>query len=263
MQIAVVQFEAGPDVEQNIDRMVSRVREAATRGADLVVLPEIWNVGYFSFENYGDHAEPIDGPTMTRIRELAASLDIYLHTGSFVECDGGNWYNTSGVVAPDGELLGTYRKIHLFGYESEEQRLLTPGEEVTAIETELGTVGLTTCYDLRFPDLYQALLDRGVEMLLVTSAWPEARLDHWRLLTRTRALETQTVLAAANLAGTNAGVALAGRSRVVDPNGVAIVDAGTGTRTAIAEIDRAAVSEAREAFPVLEDRRFDLEDESE
>lgn len=259
MQIAVVQFEAGSDVEQNIDRAVGRVRAAANRGADLIVLPEIWNVGYFAFENYRRHAEPIDGPTMTRLRELAATLDVYLHTGSIVERDGGDCYNTSGLVAPDGELLGTYRKLHLFGYDSEEQRLLTPGEAVTAVETELGTVGLTTCYDLRFPELYRALLDRGVELLVVTSAWPEARLDHWRLLTRTRALETQAILAAANLAGTNAGVALAGRSCVVDPNGVAIADAGTGRRTAMAEIDRSAVPDAREAFPVLPDRRFDRE----
>jgi predicted amidohydrolase len=259
MQIAVVQFEAGPDVEQNIDRATDRVRAAADRGADLVVLPEVWTVGYFAFENYRSHAEPIDGPTMTRLQELAAELEIHLHTGSIVERDGEDCYNTSGLIGPDGALLDTYRKLHLFGYDSEEQRLLTPGEEVTAIETALGTVGLTTCYDLRFPELYRTLLNRGVELLLVTSAWPDARLDHWRLLTRTRALETQTILAAANLAGTNAGVDLAGRSCIVDPNGVAVADAGTGTRTATAEFDRSAVENAREEFPVLGDRRFELE----
>lgn len=259
MHIAVVQFEAGPDIDRNVDRALDRVRAAANRGADLIVLPEIWNVGYFTFENYRSGAEPIDGPTMTRLADLAAELGVYLHTGSIVEIDDGDYYNASGLIDPAGELLGTYRKIHLFGYDSREQHLLTPGEQVTAIETAFGTVGLTTCYDLRFPELYRALLESGVELLLVTSAWPDARLEHWQLLTRTRALESQAFLAAANLAGTNAGVDLAGRSRIVDPNGVPRADAGTGSRTVVADVDLAEVGAVREEFPVLQDRRTDLE----
>ncbi len=259
MRLAAVQVEVGSDVDQNVDQTVDRVREAARRGADLIVLPEIWNVGYFAFDQYRDHAESVDGPTMSRLRELAAALDVYLHTGSIVEVDGGDYYNTSGLIGPDGELLDTYRKIHLFGYGSEEQRLLTSGDRVTAVDTAVGTIGLTTCYDLRFPELYRTLLDRGVELLAVTSAWPIARLDHWELLTRTRALESQAVLVAANLTGTNAGVDLAGRSRVVDPTGVPVADAGTGSRTAIADIDLASVSRERAEFPVLQDRRFDVE----
>lgn len=259
MQLAVVQFEADPDVSQNVERACERVRAAAARGGELIVLPEIWNVGYFAFDQYREAAEPIDGPTMQRLQGLAAELDVYLHTGSIVEVDGGDYYNTSALIDPDGEVLDTYRKIHLFGYDSREQQLLTPGERVTAIETQFGTVGLTTCYDLRFPALYRALLEAGVDLMLVCSAWPQARLDHWQLLTRTRALESQVMLAAANLAGTNAGVELAGRSCIVDPTGVPVADAGTGTGTVLAEFDPSAVAAAREEFPVLDDRRFEVE----
>lgn len=258
MRVATVQFEAAPDPDMNVATAESRVRDAASDGADIVVLPEIWNVGYFAFDQYASQAEPIDGPTMTRLRELADELDIHLHTGSIVERDGDDLYNTSGLVDPSGELLDTYRKIHLFGYESEESRLLTPGERIVAIDTPLGTFGLTTCYDLRFPELYRALADAGIEMLLITSAWPNARLEHWLLLNRARALENQVFLAAANLAGTNNGVGLAGQSLIVDPWGVPIANAGTGDRMNTIDIDLGEVETTRAEFPALADRQLEL-----
>lgn len=259
MRVAAVQFEPGPGVDENVERMVGRVEAAATDGADLVVLPEIWNVGYFVFDGYEPGAEPLDGPTMTGLRELAEDLGVYLHTGSIVECDGDHLHNTSALVSPDGELLDAYRKVHLFGYDSAERDLLTPGERVVTVETDLGTVGLSTCYDLRFPELYRAMVDAGVELLLVASAWPAARLEHWQLLTRTRAVESQAYLVAANLAGTSGGVDLAGRSVVVDPWGVPVADAGRGEGAAVAEVDLGGVGRVREEFPALADRRDDLD----
>jgi predicted amidohydrolase len=256
MNVAAVQLAVGDDVESNVGTVTGRVREAAAAGADLVVLPEIWNVGYFDFGSYESKAEPLDGPTMSRLRRLADNLSIYLHTGSIVEEDNGGLYNTSGLVAPDGELLDTYRKMHLFGYNSEEAKLLTPGDRIVSIETNFGTVGLTTCYDLRFPALYRALVDRGVELLLVTSAWPDARIEHWQLLNRVRAIESQTFLVAANLTGTNHGVELAGQSLVIDPWGVPIANAGTGERTAQTAIDLDEIPAVRDDFPILGDRRL-------
>ncbi|RYJ19568.1 carbon-nitrogen family hydrolase [Halogeometricum borinquense] len=256
MNVAAVQLTAEESVEANVERAVSRVRDAAKRGAELVVLPEMWNVGYFAFDAYDDAAEPLDGPTATRLAELADELDIHLHGGSIVERDGDDLYNTSLLFDPAGERIASYRKIHLFGYESEESTILTPGEEVCAVETDLGTVGLTTCYDLRFPELYRQLVERGVELLLVTSAWPAARSDHWHLLTRTRAVENQLFLVAANLTGTNRGVELGGQSVVVDPWGIQRANAGNGDRTVTAEIDRETVEEVRAEFPALHDRRF-------
>jgi len=259
MYVGAVQFEAGMDKAENRRNVEARIRDAAADGVDLIVLPEIWNVGYFNFEEYASGAEPIDGPTMTRLQGLADELDVYLHTGSIVEGDGDDLYNTSGLVSPEGELLDTYRKVHLFGYESEESQLLTPGERVVTIKTEIGTVGLTTCYDLRFPELYRAMVDRGAELLLITSAWPAARLEHWQLLNRVRAIESQTFLAAANLTGTNGGVDLAGQSVVVDPWGIPLANAGTSERTATASVDLDDVVEVRENFPILGDRRIEAD----
>ena len=156
-------------------------------------------------------------------------------------------------------MLGTYRKVHLFGYGSEEQALLGAGERVVTVETDLGTIGLSTCYDLRYPESYRMMVDAGAEVFLVASAWPNARLEHWQLLTRTRALERQAFLVAANLAGANAGVDLAGRSVVVDPWGVPVADAGRGERTAVADVDLDDDRAAREEFPALADRRIDAD----
>jgi len=258
VRVAAVQFEAGPDVGENVDRMVGRVEAAAGAGADLVVLPEIWNVGYFDFDGYEAGAESLDGPTMRRLRGTAAEFGVYLHAGSIVERDGDALYNTSALLSPAGELLDTYRKVHLFGYDSRERDLLSPGERVVAVETDLGTVGLSTCYDLRFPELYRAMVDDGVEVLLVASAWPAARRDHWRLLTRTRAVESQAFLIAANLSGTNGGVDLAGHSVVVDPWGDPFAEAGTGEGTVVADVDVSEVERVRGEFPALSDRRMRL-----
>jgi len=258
MRIATVQMKARADPEENVAHAEERIVDAADRGADLVVLPEIWNLGYFAFDAYEANAEPVDGPTMTRLQALADDLGIYLHTGSIVETDGDDLYNTSGLVSPAGELLDTYRKIHTFGYGSREQELLTPGERVVTVETELGTIGMTTCYDLRFPELFRALVDEGAELFLITSAWPIPRLEHWLLLNRLRAVENQLFLAASNLVGENRGVELAGHSLVVDPWATPLANAGFHERTVIADVDMGMVRDAREEFPALADRRFDL-----
>jgi predicted amidohydrolase len=256
MNVAAVQLVARDSPEANLEQVERRVRSAAENGAEVVVLPEMWNVGYFAFDRYDAAAEPLDGPTMRRLEALADELGIFLHTGSIVERDGEDRYNTSALLSPSGDRLGTYRKVHLFGYESEEATLLTPGESLCAIETAFGTVGLTTCYDLRFPALYRALVDEGVEMLLVTSAWPQARIEHWHALTRTRAIESQVYLVAANLAGENRGVELGGQSVVVDPWGVQRANAGEGPSTVHADLSLDEVRSVRESFPILEDRRL-------
>ncbi|WP_144906301.1 carbon-nitrogen family hydrolase [Halobellus captivus] len=261
MQVAAVQLLARSDPESNRERAESWIRAAAAEGADLVVLPELWPVGYFAFDAYRDAAESIPGPTTDWLAALADELSIHLHGGSLVERDddGGsdaNLYNTSVLFGPDGGLLCTYRKVHLFGYDSEESALLSPGSEACAVETDLGTVGLTTCYDLRFPELYRSLVDSGVEILLVTSAWPRERMDHWHLFTRTRAVENQSILVAANLTGSICDVELGGESVVVDPWGVERANAGRGERTVHTTVDLDEVRETRESFPALADRRL-------
>lgn len=259
MQLATAQFEPRDSVAANREVAENRIRMAADAGADLVILPEIWNVGYFNFDRYESDAEPITGETIGLIRDLAAELDIAIHAGSIVERDGDNLYNTSVFVDRQGNIRDTYRKMHLFGYESAENDLLTSGDNIVCFDTEFGRVGMATCYDLRFPGLFRAISDQNVDLLLIASAWPLARLEHWLMLTRVRAFEHQVFLAAANLVGTNCGTQLGGNSCIVDPWGTILANAGERERTVHATIDHNDLDHARDEFPVLADRRLTLE----
>jgi predicted amidohydrolase len=134
--------------------------------------------------------------------------------------------------------------------------LLSPGARADVAETPLGTVGMTTCYDLRFPELYRVLVDRGAQLVVVPAAWPAARLEHWRLFTRARAVENQVFLLACNAAGTQAGVRLGGHSVVVDPWGRVVAEAGDDEEVLLAELDLQTLTDIRTEFPVLDDRRL-------
>jgi len=248
--------DESPDERRNrADDMVDQAR-----GADLVVLPELWAPGYFAFDHYPERAEPLDGPTVAWGRAWAESLDAYVHLGSIVERDeAGRLYNTAVMVAPDGSIAHTYRKIHVFGYASREAELLTPGERVDVVETAFGTVAATTCYDLRFPELWRSLVDRGATTVVVPAAWPAARREHWRLFTSTRAVEEQVLVIAVNATGIqDGGVELGGHSRVVDPWGTVLVEAGEKEEVVWCDVDPAVVESVRAEFPVLADRRWPL-----
>ncbi|WP_018685850.1 carbon-nitrogen family hydrolase [Actinokineospora enzanensis] len=251
MRIALIQV-ASPAEEtpaQRRERVAAMVADA--RGADLVVLPELWAVGYFAFDAYEHAAESLEGPTVTTAREWARALNAHVHLGSIVERDErGRLFNTAVSIAPDGSIAQTYRKIHVFGYASREAQLLTAGDRVAVSDT----VGLTTCYDLRFPELWRSMVDRGAETVVVPAAWPAARREHWRLFTSCRAVEEQVLVIACNAVGTQHGTELAGTSRIVDPWGTVLVEAGTDEGVTTAEVDPAVVAATRAEFPVLADR---------
>lgn len=259
MRVALVQVDS-PDAEPVPDRRArvdDLVRSAA--GADLVVLPELWAAGYFAFDSYAGEAEPFDGPTVTAARGWARELNAHVHLGSFVERGpDGRLCNTAVLVAPDGEVAHVYRKIHVFGYQSREAELLTPGDDVRVAATTFGPVAATTCYDLRFPELWRGLVDGGARLVIVPAAWPAARLAHWRLFTSGRAVEQQIVLIACNATGTHGGAELGGHSRVVDPWGTVLTEAATEPGITWCDVDADEVERARTRFPVLADRRGDL-----
>jgi predicted amidohydrolase len=249
IQMAVVE----DDKTATIEKAVGLVRKA--RDADLVILSELWNVGFMSFERYVSEAEGKDGPTLSTFRDLARELKIHLHTGSFVEEDGGKYYNSSYLLSPEGEILGNFRKVHLFGFNSRETQILTRGEEVVVIETELGTFGLATCYDLRFPELFRRMVEKGAEVFLVCSAWPYPRLEHWIMLNRVRALENQCFLVSSNSVGLNRGSQFVGHSMIVDPWGIALASGGDEETVLRSEIDLNELKSTRERFPALADRQ--------
>ena len=176
-----------------------------------------------------------------------------LHAGSFLERDGDDLYNTSVVFGPDGEVLATYRKIHLFGFDTGEAVTLSAGNEVVTLETPLGTTGLATCYDLRFPEMFRELTYAGATAVLVPTGWPAARIGHWDLLTAARATENQMWLIGANSAGISNGTPMGGHTLVADPWGeVSLSDA----EVLLMDLDPQRPAAVRADFPVLRDRRL-------
>jgi predicted amidohydrolase len=185
---------------------------------------------------------------------VAKELQVYLHTGSFVEKLEGKYYNSSYLLSPEGEVLANYHKIHLFGYHSREDEILSSGNAVVVAKTPLGNFGFATCYDLRFPELFRRMVEKGVDVFLITSAWPYPRLEHWMILNRVRALENQCFLVSANSVGMNMGIQFVGHSMVVDPWGVTRASGGDEEMIVQTEIDLKEVGEARKRFPALADR---------
>jgi len=241
------------DKKTAIHKAVEDIRKA--RGADLIVLPELWNIGFMSFDRYVSEAEDRNGPTLTALRNTARELKVHLHTGSFVEREGDRLFNSSYLLSPQGEMLANYRKVHLFGYHSKETQILNPGNQVIVAETPLGKIGMATCYDLRFPELFRRMMERGAELFLICSAWPYPRLEHWILLNRARALENQCFLVSANSVGLNGGSQFVGHSMMVNPWGIILASGGDDETVLRAEVDLREVRSARERFPALADRQ--------
>lgn len=263
VRASLLQIHVDPDesVDSRRDRVSSLVR--AQSGADLVVLPELWPVGAFAYERFAaeaEEADPATGPTALAMSAAARDAGVWLHAGSIVEkgTEGGALYNTSLVFSPSGELAATYRKIHRFGFDRGEATMMSAGTDPVTVPHPQATLGLATCYDLRFPELFRALIDaepHGARVLVVPAGWPAKRADHWTLFARTRAVENQCFVLACGTAGSHAGVAQAGRSAVIDPWGEVLAES-TGTEEAVvtADLDLSQVDKVRESFPVLKDR---------
>jgi predicted amidohydrolase len=255
MRIASIQLKVIEESKEKALEHASRMIRKC-QGADLILLPELWNIGFMSFDRYREEAETQGGPTLTLLRILAKELSCHLHTGSFVERQRNRFYNSSFLLNPKGEILGNYKKIHLFTYHSQEVEILTPGTSVAVIPTDFGNVGLATCYDLRFPEMFRKMLDQGAEFFLISAAWPSSRLDHWLLLNRTRALENLSWLISSNSVGINRGIPLAGHSLAIDPMGQIVAGGNEEECVVWTEGDREIVLRARAEFPALRDRVF-------
>jgi predicted amidohydrolase len=265
VKLALIQFDVdlGRAPEKTRTLAAAKVHEAAEDGADLVVLPELWLHGAFDPAPWPDGAEPLHGETAQAMREAAMDCGVVLHAGSIVErTPDGRLYNTSLVFDAEGELLAGYRKIHRFGFDRGEAAVMSAGGHPATFDlpdldgSTITRIGLATCYDVRFPELYRALLDDGAQTVLQVAAWPARRVEHWRTLTLARAIENQTFVVACAAAGTQADIEMSGHSLVVDPWGEILAEGGDGEEILYAEIDPAAVEATRERFPVLKDRRL-------
>lgn len=260
MRVAVVQLAYDNDEadDARLQRVAGLVQQQ--QGADLVVLPELWSVGAYRTSRWRDHAQPIDGPTVTRLAQVAAQIRAVVHAGSIIERDEhGALHNTAAVLGPDGSLLASYRKIHRFAAGGREGELLEPGRDVVVLDLPLrdgSTVrtGLSTCYDLRFPELYRVQVEQGAVLFVVPASWPTPRVDAWELLLRARALENQCAIVGVNAAGVDGRTPMAGRSAIFDAWGRALAELGEGESVLTHDLNVQDVAEVRRALPVLNDR---------
>jgi predicted amidohydrolase len=262
LRVGLLQLAAGEDKTVNLAAVVAGVEAVAGEGARLVVAPEASMHGFGTADQpLAPVAEPLDGPFVTALQDVARRRSVTVLAGMFepVEGDPSRAYNTVVAVGPDGELIGRYRKQHLFdalGWM--ESARLEPGrpEDRLVFRCAEMTVGVMTCYDLRFPELTRALVDDGCELIAVPSAWVAGPLkeDQWSTLLRARAIENVVYVAAAD----QPAPAYAGRAMVVDPFGVVVGSLGERAGHLVADLDTARVDECRQRMPSLDHRRWSV-----
>jgi predicted amidohydrolase len=261
LRAAVVQLNSTSDKARNLVAAESLVRAAAADGAELVVLPEKWNL-LAGGEELLAGAEPLDGPSLTAARSWAMGLGVHLLAGSIPEQGpGGKAFNASVLIGPDGEDVAVYRKIHMFdvdvdGVAYRESEHEEPGEEIVAASLGDITIGLSVCYDLRFPELYRILAVRGARILAVPSAFTAATgRDHWEPLLRARAIENQAFVLAPNQVGkAPPHFNSHGHSAIVDSWGEVLALAPDEECFVAADLDLSAQDRVRESLPSLANR---------
>ncbi len=244
--------------EESLATVLQLLDEAPA--CDLLLLPELWPSGFFSFDNFTAESEALDGPLITTLRAKIADKATHTMLGSFVERDGDNIFNTALMVDAGGEIIGRYRKVHLFGFQSRERALLTAGAGPVVFDLPWGRAGITTCYDLRFPEIYRLMVDAGATLFLIPSAWPMVRLAAWRLFNQARAHENLAYLLSCNCAGSSQGTPFAGHSMVVDPLGRIVAEAGDEGCYLTCEIDPQLPTTVRREFSALDDRVYRVAD---
>jgi len=263
LRVAAVQLNSTAEKERNLAAAERQVRAAAAAGAQLVVLPEKWNL-LAGGEDLAAGAEPLDGPSLGAAREWARELGVHLLAGSISErgAAGEKASNTSVLIGPAGDDLAVYRKIHLFdvdagGVSYRESEFERPGTEAVATAAGDLSVGMTVCYDLRFPELFRILALRGARVIAVPSAFTLATgRDHWEVLLRARAIENQVFVVAPNQVGqAPPHYDSFGRSMIVDPWGVVLATAPDEECFVSADLDLEAQDRVRESLPSLANRQ--------
>lgn len=246
----------------NWNRAQEVITEAARQKSHIVLLPELWDIGY-QLDKAKDFASSLSGGLFSQVSALSTQHKIFI-LGSMMEKRGLGVSNTSAIFSPNRGVLGAYRKIHLFPLMQEDQ-WLTPGEAVSVFDMPWGTTGVAICYDLRFPELFRRYAADGAKIVFVPAQWPTARIEHFRNLIRARAIENQMYIVATNRVGEDPAQGedrpaqrYGGYSAIIDPNGDTVVELGYGEAQVMAEIDMTFVDKLRQFMPVLNDRRTEF-----
>jgi predicted amidohydrolase len=260
---AAIQMSSTLIREENKETAEALIREAVSAGADLVALPELWSCHGLE-DVYHENAEPVPGPTTEFLGDLARELGVYVLGGSILEGEPGaqRLSNTSTFFDPSGEMTAVYRKIHLFDVKVSdndylESATIAPGSEIVTAKSGAATLGLSVCYDVRFPELYRLLALRGAEVLAVPAAFTlQTGKDHWEILLRARAVENQAFVVAPAQWGRKAnGRWTYGRSMIVDPWGTVLATCPDRDGYASATLDLDYLDRLRREFPALANRR--------
>ncbi|HEV2427212.1 MAG TPA: carbon-nitrogen hydrolase family protein [Acidimicrobiales bacterium] len=267
VRVALAQGRAGRDVDANVEAALAQVDEGARRGATYIQLPE-YATYYGPASGFAAAAQDVPGPATRAFAQLARARGVTVHVGSLLERgpDARHAYNTSVVIGPDGEIVARYRKAHLFDVSvgdvvARESASIAAGDDVVVAQIPGATLGLSVCFDLRFPELYRRLALAGAQVLCVPAAFTATTgRAHWSTLLRARAIENHAFVAAAARAGAGAGAPDTwGHSMVVDPWGEVLAEAdGDGDAVLVAELDLDEVERRRAQIDVLGLRRPDL-----
>jgi predicted amidohydrolase len=243
------------DPAANLQKAAALTAEAARRGSDLIVFPEMWTTG-FDWSNTPKLAAEQE-VVIAAIGNLAKQHHIWLNGSMLALNEQGRPTNTSILFDPQGQPAGLYHKIHLFGLMAED-KYLAPGQHLTTVETAWGQSGLAICYDLRFAEMFRTYALSGVNMVYLPAEWPHPRLAHWQTLLRARAIENQMFMIGVNRVGSDGTNNYFGHSAIIDPWGQPVIEGGESELLLTAAIETDLVAEVRQRIPVFKDRRPEL-----
>lgn len=258
MKVSCIQMDVKLGQPEENHRLAEQlIREAAAENPDVILLPELWDVGFFPKDNLKEVADPDCTHVIAHMSALARELHINLVAGSVACLRKGKVYNTACVFDRTGALIAQYDKTHLFSPMGED-KYFAKGDHICRFKMDGHDVGLIICYDVRFPELTRALTVQGLEMLFMVSQWPDVRVPHLQVLTAARAIENQMYLACCNACGKAGETQYGGNSKVIDPWGNVLVRAGTRQEIVQAECDFAVTEKIRESMHIFADRRSEL-----
>ena len=243
------------DIKSNMDKAEAMIRDAKKVGSDLILLPELWSSGY-DLANVNQYINP-NRVIQSRFNELSTLYNLAI-AGSLIEEKNHKYYNTLSICLPGNETPCQYKKIHLIP-QLDEEKWLSPGNELSICEINNFQVGLVICYDIRFPELIRKYTLKGVDLVIVVAEWPLSRIDHWITLLRARAIENQIYIAAVNSVGETGKMILGGHSCIITPWGKILITGNEHQEDLLsADIFLSEIKKIRESFPVLENRREDV-----
>ncbi|OKY78349.1 MAG: Acylamide amidohydrolase [Candidatus Methanohalarchaeum thermophilum] len=254
MKVGILQLNVNEEKESNLRKVSEIAEEKVEDDLDVLILPELWSTDV-DFSDFDKLKEEIPGKTTDMLSSIAESMDLYVIGGSIVESKNASLYNSCVVFDRDGEIRDIYRKMHLFSHFGEDE-VLSPGDDLSIFKLGSIKAAVGICYDLRFPLFFDKLIKRGVKLIFLPAAWPEARKYHWRVLNRSRAIENQVYFISCNRVGFFEGKRFFGKSMVVDPWGRVEEIGAEKEQFLTTEIDLGLVDEVRKEFNTIKDSKL-------